>query len=877
MQRKRFRRTNTHSLTGKPRSVTLFSVSAAVALTSALTFAPPWAAAQSPTASAESAAPAAPTAATAAPAASPELKLPELRDLGVAVPRPVRVATALLGLGRQRLALVVGIGTLGSRTVLDSAARDTQAVAQALRESGFVVMQREDLGGADLRAALKEFQERLQPGGLGFVYATALGAQIDGQNVLLPRDVRLDASQSISERHALLRAKGVPVAELVNALMGPDGSPRMLVVDAAWRHPALADLPAPGLSAQRLPPGVIALFGQALGSAQEVPAVVPLPQPAPTKASEVAATPFARTLVAQLLTPRAKAPDALRATRRALVDGTLGTTEPWLGGDTESEELAEATLLDGLVPRTPEELAREAAKQFARAKSRPAATNAANAVATAGAGTAASAGEQSVSEVLEEAKRQRAAPRAVAEAPQQSAVPGEAMRPTAARGAGADAGTAPESPGGTPGSAQPPPSSTLGNRGSALGQAASVAGTVASVAGSAAGLAATAKVAQATATVAIASTAMGAAGSLAGQAVGLMARSGAASSAEAPVAVAYTAAAPSAALSAASTLAPPSTLAARLPPAAATASDGAGAVAATSEAVIAQGSAMAGTGPAAAAPGAQAVVRAARPATPVPAAALSTNPALAVAAASQAAAVAGSAGLPLDGRTVRTADGGERPAYALRNNPFGYAEGDTYTYQVIDTWKDEITGRYTHAIETVLEDGRLVANGQQVQMDAQGRLLMQVNGDGTVTQFEPRQELWWSNPKRGEDRDLRFTETVRRSDARMDVTGRRATGSAGSIMLSEVEWKGSSSVGRLRKLSLPAGEFEVLPIKSSGWHSTRRTDGVRVDSQWSRTVWYSPKLGHPVAIDAEDTDNLGRLLRRERVELVHAQARRGAP
>lgn len=880
------------------------------------------------------------------PTAGPELKLPELRDLGVAVPRPVRAATALLGLGRQRLALVLGIGTLGSRTVLDSTARDTQAVAQALREGGFVVMQREDLGGADLRAALKEFQERLQPGGVGFVYATAMGAQIDGQNVLLPRDLRLDASQSLAERHALIRAKAVPVAELVNALMGPEGSPRLLVLDAAWRHPALADLPAPGLSAQRLPPGVIALFGQALGVAQEVPAVAPLPQPAPTRATELAATPFARTLVGQLLAPRAKAPDALRATRRALVDGTLGTTEPWLGGDTEPEELTEASLLDGLVPRTPEDLAREAARQLARAATRPAAASAVTGsgtgaglgagasagasgagtglgtAASVGASTAASAGEQSVAEVLEEAQRQRMAPRASASSTPQNPIQGDAMRPTAARG-GADVAST-TTPGGTP---PPAPSalSQLGSVGSALGQVASVAGTAVSLASTAAGVAATAKLAQVSATAAVASTALGAAGSIAGQAVAMVARSGAASSAEMPVAAvlqaagsgalttaaapALTAAAGSATTSAASTAAT-----------AATSASTASALAAPSTAgVVAAGGAVAPASPALA----QAAAAAAAQAAGAPAAGAALSPAVQAAparlamanaaastgappaaapagsaqglaaaaadnqavsaagagspAASRAGAMAVSSVLALDGRTVRSAGGGERPAYIPKNNPFGYAEGDTYTYQVIDTWKDEITGRYTHAIEAVLEDGRLLANGEQVQLDAQGRLLMQVNGDGTITQFEPRQELWWSNPKRGEDRDLRFTETVRRTEARMDASGRRATGSAGSITLAEVEWKGSASVGRLRKLELPAGEFEVLPIESSGWHYTRRSDGVRVDTKWSRTVWYSPKLGHPVAIDAEDTDNLGRLLRRERVELVHAQAQRATP
>jgi streptogramin lyase len=177
----------------------------------------------------------------------------------------------------------------------------------------------------------------------------------------------------------------------------------------------------------------------------------------------------------------------------------------------------------------------------------------------------------------------------------------------------------------------------------------------------------------------------------------------------------------------------------------------------------------------------------------------------------------------------------------------------------MDTWKDEVINRYTTAIEEVLPDGQMLANGQRMMMDAQGRLLKRANPDGSVSKFEPSQDLWWSNPKRGESRDLRFTETIQRANGRS----------------SEIEWKGSTSVGKAQKIDTPAGEFEVLPIESSGWAYEVMVDGLR-STKWSRTVWYSTKLGHPVAIDIQDADRLGKLLKRERVELLHAQASRAA-
>ena len=722
-----------------------------------------------------------PTGETAGP---PALRLPTANDLGLSAPRPVKAVVAALGLGRQRLALVVGNGTAGSQQVLASAPRDTQAVAAALREAGFVVMVREDLSAADLRASLAELRGRLQPGGLGFVYMTALAAQVDGKNLWLPREAPLGTSLPPADLAKALGQAGVPVTEIVDALLGTPDSPRLLVLDAAYQHPALAGLPHEGLAEQKLPPGMVALFSSALGVAQSRPAASDLPA-APAaggaKPAELAASRFARTLVGAIATPRVTGAEALRSTRKTLFDSSQGRVSPWLSGDNDSrEELAESTLLDSLIPRTPEDLAREALKQ-ATSQGRRA------------------AGEQSVAEVL-----QQAAP-SPATAPAGGA--GGAASPADA-GNGrmtAQSATRPTLP------AAPSASSLV----SGLGTAASTVATVAGVGAAAAGLAAGTAVegvmaAQAVSTVvglagtvgSVASTA----GSVAGNMVALASRLGSDSAVTAPA----TAAATAATAPAAAVLAPAAVAAA--------AAAGAGALA---------------------------------------------TPATATGAPQAAAPSPSRAGqaMPLDGRTAPNASGGERPVYLPRTNSFGYAEGDTYTYQVTDTWKGEVTGSYTTAIEEVLGDGQLVANGAQVQMDAQGRITMQRSADGSVSTFEPRQDLWWSNPQRGERRELLFKETFQRADA--------AKG--------HIEWKGAASVGRPRKIDTPAGPYEVLPIESSGWYYETLDGGAKSSGQWSRTVWYSPKLGHPVAIEIEDADRVGKLLRRTRVELLHAQTSRGAP
>jgi hypothetical protein len=214
-----------------------------------------------------------------------------------------------------------------------------------------------------------------------------------------------------------------------------------------------------------------------------------------------------------------------------------------------------------------------------------------------------------------------------------------------------------------------------------------------------------------------------------------------------------------------------------------------------------------------------------------------------------------------DVRTQRAPEGGERPAFTPRTNPFGHTEGDTTTWQVTDTWKGEVSGRYTTAIEQVLDDGRLLANGGQVQLDAQGRVTRHANAEGGVSQYEPAQALWWAKPAAGERRIVKYLEKFNRADGTVGQT----------------EWKGSARVGRLRKIDTPAGSFEVLPVESSGWWYEKLGDGTLRSGQWSRTAYYAPKLGHPVAVEIENADRLGRLLKRERIDLLHAQTARAQP
>jgi hypothetical protein len=773
-------------------------------------------------------------------------------------PRPIRATAAALGQGRQRLALLLGGGTVGQAAVVTTAPRDVEAFARTLAAGGFVVMRREDVPAAEWRAALADFRRRLTPEAVGVVYATALGAQVEGQNLLLARDTALEAVAPAAELPARLKAGGVPLAELVEALAGPSGSPRFLLVDAAHAHPALARLQPPGLAEPRLPPGTMALFGQALGATQAATgAVEALAEPLPLDAREIAVSRFARVVIDALAQPGVNGPTALRNARRALADAAPDGRGPWLGGEAnEREEFAELTIFDAFVPRTPEEVAREAGRQAVQRAGRASAARPGGGEVVAGEGAQLATGPAG------------SAAEGVARAGGGAARPPD---PALAQAAAAPSGSA---------------VGALAAAGNVASTALGVAGTAA-VVGAAAKAAevaavATAATAATTATTTAASTAAGmaagAAGALAGvagQAAALAAGPSGAAGSAAALGGGGAAAAGSGAGTGAASATPPATaprpgmapgspaMTLATPPATPPATAAAATAAGSATAAPAAPTSPARTTPHAAgtpsAPGAPATSGAGElPATALASSAISALPAGDGGRPASPRAGPGAGEPAPDGHTTRVGERGERPLYRPPSNRFGHAEGDTYTYRLLDVWKDEARETFTTAIEEVLPDGGLLGNGRQLVLDPQGRARLVRRADGSQSEFEPYEALWWADPKRGEDRRVLFTETFR-----------RAGGTRGAT-----EFEGSSSVGRPRKVETPAGEFEALPIASDGWFTETLANGARSQGRWERTVWYAPKLGHPVAIDIRDWDRAGKLLRRERVELMHAQTQR---
>ena len=265
---------------------------------------------------------------------------PAAAQAGTALPIPaeVRVVGEALGLGRQRLALVVGLSRIGGFD-MPAVRRDAAAVAEALRRAGFLVMARPDIGVDTLRRSVAEFRQRLEPAGAGLIYVAGAGARLDGRSWLLTRS--LGATSPSAEA---LKAASLDLAELVQALQITPSSLRLLVVDAATPLPGL---PAAwqGLQAPALPDGVMALLAAQPGAVSPAWQPPPLPTPPPKDPREATGSPFGTAFVHALLSSGHSGPTVLHQTRRLALDATEGLVNPWIGGRSdERDEFGAPTL-----------------------------------------------------------------------------------------------------------------------------------------------------------------------------------------------------------------------------------------------------------------------------------------------------------------------------------------------------------------------------------------------------------------------------------------------------------------------------------------------------------------------------------------------------
>ena len=88
----------------------------------------------------------------------------------------------------MRRALVIGNDNYKYVEKLQNAKEDAKAMSNALKQVGFDVTEKFDLGQTETIASIREFQERINPGDEILFFFAGHGVEIDGKNYLVPTD-----------------------------------------------------------------------------------------------------------------------------------------------------------------------------------------------------------------------------------------------------------------------------------------------------------------------------------------------------------------------------------------------------------------------------------------------------------------------------------------------------------------------------------------------------------------------------------------------------------------------------------------------------------------------------------------------------------------
>jgi uncharacterized caspase-like protein len=144
------------------------------------------------------------------------------------------IASAAPALADKRIALVVGNSHYRHVPSLPNPTGDATAIAALLRDAGFEVEARQDLGVADLRQAVRHFAGLAHDADIAVVYYAGHGIEVGGTNFLIPVDARLRTDFDVEDETVSL--------DRVLAALDPAKKLRLVILDACRDNPFLKSI-----------------------------------------------------------------------------------------------------------------------------------------------------------------------------------------------------------------------------------------------------------------------------------------------------------------------------------------------------------------------------------------------------------------------------------------------------------------------------------------------------------------------------------------------------------------------------------------------------------------------------------------------------------
>jgi formylglycine-generating enzyme required for sulfatase activity len=161
-----------------------------------------------------------------------------------------------------RVALVIGNAAYPSATApLSTTVADARAVAEELRQSGFTVDLKLNVGKKDMKAAIDDFTGKVSSGMSALFYFGGLGVQVDRQSYLFP----VDADPSTA---ADIRRDGFSVDSVLAEVHRKGAGVKIVIIDASRRNPFERRFrsSAEGLASISAPANTLALYSAVPGT-----------------------------------------------------------------------------------------------------------------------------------------------------------------------------------------------------------------------------------------------------------------------------------------------------------------------------------------------------------------------------------------------------------------------------------------------------------------------------------------------------------------------------------------------------------------------------------------------------------------------------------
>ncbi len=154
--------------------------------------------------------------------------------------------------GGRRIALVVGNSAYPHVGTLRNPVNDAKTIAAALRRIGFAeVIEKQDLGLAQMMAALKEFSDRANSADWAVIYFAGHGVEMAGSAYLIPTDAKL-------EKDGHVPYETIPLDRLLQTIEGTRHL-RLVILDACRNNPFVTRMARTGGAARAIGRGLPAI------------------------------------------------------------------------------------------------------------------------------------------------------------------------------------------------------------------------------------------------------------------------------------------------------------------------------------------------------------------------------------------------------------------------------------------------------------------------------------------------------------------------------------------------------------------------------------------------------------------------------------------